>query len=167
METEVHVKRIRPNRNNNQKNNQKSKEKPSSLLSTYSPKAGWRTPRNVIQPLLSIFKSNMSRLLQKLCHLIQFSAFVILTTCVLGNLSAWQENVRPKLYVELGKYMVLCSFVWILFTIVGEDGENELRVSGALWVGPPTCMCSRNCRMQIDNCRHSCSIRKYIAVGME
>ncbi|XP_037911810.1 semaphorin-1A isoform X2 [Hermetia illucens] len=49
----------------------------------------------------------MSRLLQKLCHLIQFSAFVILTTCVLGNLSAWQENVRPKLYVELGSEDVL------------------------------------------------------------
>ncbi|KAI9578497.1 hypothetical protein GQX74_009071 [Glossina fuscipes] len=27
--------------------------------------------------------------------------FLILTLFVIGNLSAWQENVRPKLYVEL------------------------------------------------------------------
>ncbi|CAD7000635.1 unnamed protein product [Ceratitis capitata] len=27
--------------------------------------------------------------------------FLVLTLFVVGNLSAWQENVRPKLYVEL------------------------------------------------------------------
>lgn len=29
--------------------------------------------------------------------------FLILTLFVIGNLSAWQENIRPKLYVELGE----------------------------------------------------------------
>lgn len=33
--------------------------------------------------------------------------FLILTLFVFGNLSAWQENIRPKLYVELGKYKFL------------------------------------------------------------
>lgn len=30
--------------------------------------------------------------------------FLVLTLFVIGNLSAWQENVRPKLYVELGEW---------------------------------------------------------------
>lgn len=29
--------------------------------------------------------------------------FLLLTLFVIGNQSAWQENIRPKLYVELGK----------------------------------------------------------------
>uniref|UniRef100_W8ANI8 Semaphorin-2A n=1 Tax=Ceratitis capitata TaxID=7213 RepID=W8ANI8_CERCA len=33
--------------------------------------------------------------------------FLVLTLFVVGNLSAWQENVRPKLYVELGPEDVL------------------------------------------------------------
>lgn len=28
--------------------------------------------------------------------------FLLLTLFVIGNQSAWQENIRPKLYVELG-----------------------------------------------------------------
>lgn len=29
--------------------------------------------------------------------------FLLLTVLVIGNQSAWQENIRPKLYVELGE----------------------------------------------------------------
>lgn len=29
--------------------------------------------------------------------------FLLLTVFVIGNQSAWQENIRPKLYVELGE----------------------------------------------------------------
>uniref|UniRef100_A0A1A9WQ65 Uncharacterized protein n=1 Tax=Glossina brevipalpis TaxID=37001 RepID=A0A1A9WQ65_9MUSC len=32
---------------------------------------------------------------------VAMQVFLILTLFVIGNLSAWQENVRPKLYVEL------------------------------------------------------------------
>lgn len=28
---------------------------------------------------------------------------VILINCIVGNLCAWQDNVRPKLFVQLGK----------------------------------------------------------------
>jgi hypothetical protein len=37
---------------------------------------------------------------------------VILINCIVGNYCAWQENVRPKLYVELGEYPVIhhCLF---------------------------------------------------------
>lgn len=37
------------------------------------------------------------------CTNCSLQVFLILTLFVIGNLSAWQENVRPKLYVELGK----------------------------------------------------------------
>lgn len=37
------------------------------------------------------------------CTNCSMQVFLILTLFVIGNLSAWQENVRPKLYVELGK----------------------------------------------------------------
>lgn len=32
--------------------------------------------------------------------------FLLLTLFVIGNQSAWQENIRPKLYVELGKFII-------------------------------------------------------------
>uniref|UniRef100_A0A1I8P1E3 Uncharacterized protein n=1 Tax=Stomoxys calcitrans TaxID=35570 RepID=A0A1I8P1E3_STOCA len=37
------------------------------------------------------------------CGGMLLQVFLILTLFVIGNLSAWQENIRPKLYVELGK----------------------------------------------------------------
>lgn len=39
------------------------------------------------------------------CGMLLQQVFLILTLFVIGNLSAWQENIRPKLYVELGKYL--------------------------------------------------------------
>lgn len=41
--------------------------------------------------------------------------FVILINCIVGNLCAWQENVRPKLYVELGKSPLLILSPLIIY----------------------------------------------------
>ncbi|CRK93687.1 CLUMA_CG007216, isoform A [Clunio marinus] len=35
---------------------------------------------------------------------------VILINCIVGNLCAWQDNVRPKLFVQLGPFRNLKSF---------------------------------------------------------
>ncbi|KAL9927449.1 LOW QUALITY PROTEIN: semaphorin 1a [Glossina fuscipes fuscipes] len=56
--------------------------------------------------------------------------FLILTLFVIGNLSAWQENVRPKLYVELGPEDVLKFLgnesVVDHFKLVTRDGDSLL-----------------------------------------
>lgn len=36
--------------------------------------------------------------------------FLLLTLFVIGNQSAWQENIRPKLYVELGEYQKMINY---------------------------------------------------------
>lgn len=35
---------------------------------------------------------------------------VILINCIVGNLCAWQDNVRPKLFVQLGKSLKFIYF---------------------------------------------------------
>lgn len=51
----------------------------------------------------SHFKMATHHLRTSSCTNCCMQVFLILTLFVIGNLSAWQENVRPKLYVELGK----------------------------------------------------------------
>lgn len=47
----------------------------------------------------TILKHNLS----KLYGYGWMQVFLLLTVFVIGNQSAWQENIRPKLYVELGE----------------------------------------------------------------
>lgn len=43
-------------------------------------------------------------------------SIVIIINCIVGNLCAWQDNVRPKLFVQLGKNLSInyffLSFFW-------------------------------------------------------
>jgi hypothetical protein len=44
---------------------------------------------------------------QRQSHLNKFLIIliVILINCIVGNLCAWQDNVRPKLFVQLGEFL--------------------------------------------------------------
>jgi hypothetical protein len=37
------------------------------------------------------------------CEKFVILSIVILLNCIVGNLCAWQDNVRPKLFVQLGE----------------------------------------------------------------
>ncbi|XP_055903183.1 semaphorin-1A isoform X3 [Eupeodes corollae] len=69
------------------------------------------------------------KLLRELC-ISKIHIFLLLTLYVIGNLSAWQENVRPKLYVELGPEDVLKFLgndtVLDHFKLVTKDGNSLL-----------------------------------------
>lgn len=58
-------------------------------------------------------------------HPWMLQVFLVLTLFVFGNLSAWQENVRPKLYVELGKWYTHIQYVYI-YIIVVKDNESVM-----------------------------------------
>ncbi|XP_055857492.1 semaphorin-1A isoform X3 [Episyrphus balteatus] len=69
------------------------------------------------------------KLLRELC-ISKTHIFLLLTLYVIGNLSAWQENVRPKLYVELGPEDVLKFLgndtILDHFKLVTKDGNSLL-----------------------------------------
>lgn len=53
-----------------------------------------------------------------------FTVFiVILINCIVGNLCAWQENTRPKLFVQLGEFLFSC---WI-FLEDEDETKSPLR----------------------------------------
>ncbi|EDW03507.1 GH11272 [Drosophila grimshawi] len=64
--------------------------------------------------------------------------FLLLTFYVIGNQSAWQENIRPKLYVELGPEDILKFLgnesVVDHFKLVTKDG-NSLLIDNELYSG--------------------------------
>lgn len=53
----------------------------------------------------------MTRLLIISRSLLEKIVIIVMTLCIVENLCAWQENVRPKLYVELGKYEILLHYL--------------------------------------------------------
>lgn len=54
----------------------------------------------------------------------QKSILLIVCLYVAGTYSIWQENVRPKLYVELGKYHQF-FYIRLLASLSLYDGEAE------------------------------------------
>lgn len=52
-----------------------------------------------------IKSGNMTSINGSKCHWKSISLVVCLLVCVVGTSNVWQENVRPKLYVELGEYI--------------------------------------------------------------
>lgn len=37
---------------------------------------------------------------------------VIIINCIVGNLCAWQDNVRPKYFVQLGEFEIFFIFIF-------------------------------------------------------
>lgn len=55
----------------------------------------------VVQPTTAMsLRSKSSR------SILEKSIFIFVTVFVVATCSVWQENVRPKLYVELGKFAI-------------------------------------------------------------
>lgn len=51
------------------------------------------------------------------CSMLERSALLIVIVFIASTCSIWQENVRPKLYVELGKFL----FISILHTVYKQS----------------------------------------------
>lgn len=45
------------------------------------------------------------------CNMLERNALLIVIVFIASTCSIWQENVRPKLYVELGKFLFFYPFV--------------------------------------------------------
>lgn len=73
-------------------------------------------------------RKNMSTMHSR-CNMLERSALLIVIVFIASTCSVWQENVRPKLYVELGKSWALLSYILFCIMYIYDPIDASAHVS--------------------------------------